>query len=119
MQGGVAVNPPEGKYRAQKKKWMHVTDYSHCQAFADTARRAKIELIRYESVRDPGHGMNLALLTCRAFAKREPVDQQTWRIHLSHAGAQAICEAPKSGLTFGRKTFAADPRIAILRWVRS
>jgi hypothetical protein len=31
--------------------------------------------------------------------------------------AQAICEAPKSGITFDRKSFAADPRIAKLRWV--
>jgi hypothetical protein len=38
---------------------------------------------------------------------------------LSDAGAQAICEAPKSGITFDRKRFAADPRIAKLRWVRA
>jgi hypothetical protein len=42
--------------------------FLHCQAFAETARSAKIEVIRYTSVRDPGQGMNLALLTCRAFA---------------------------------------------------
>jgi hypothetical protein len=49
----------------------------------------------------------------------KPIDQQTWHIRLSDAGAQAICEAPKSGITFDRKTFAADPRIAKLRWVRT
>jgi RES domain len=92
---------------------MHVTDYSHCQALAETARAAKIEVIRYASVRDPGHGMNFALLTPK------PIDQQTWRIRLSDAGAQAICEAPKSGITFDRNSFAADPRIAKLRWVRA
>jgi hypothetical protein len=42
---------------------MHVTDYSHCQAFAEAARATKIEIIRYASVRDPALGMNLALLT--------------------------------------------------------
>jgi hypothetical protein len=63
--------------------------------------------------------MNLALLTCRAFAKPKPVAQQTWRIRLSDAGAQAVCELPKAGLTFDRASFAADPRIAKLRWVRS
>jgi hypothetical protein len=98
---------------------MHVTDYSHCQAFADVARAAKVEVIRYASVRDPGQGMNLALLTCRAFANSKPIDQQTWRIRLGDAGAQAICEAPRSGITFDRSAFAADPRIAKLRWVRS
>jgi hypothetical protein len=98
---------------------VHVTDYSHCQAFADVARAAKIEIIRYSSVRDPGHGANFALLTCRAFTQPTPIDQQTWRIRVSDAGAQAICEAPKSGITFDRKTFAADPRIAKLNWVRA
>jgi RES domain len=98
---------------------MHVTDYSHCQAFADAARTAKIEVIRYASTRDPAQGTNLALLTCRAFANPKPTNQQTWHIRLSDAGAQAICEAPKSGITFDRKSFAADPRIAKLRWVRA
>jgi hypothetical protein len=114
-----AIDLTKGKYGTHRALWMHVTDYSHCQAFADTARVAKIEIIRYASVRDPGHGMNLALLTCRAFAKPQPIDQQTWHIRLSNAGAQAICEAPKSGITFDRTSFAADPRIAKLHWVRA
>ena len=106
------------EYRT-RTKWMDVTDYSHCQALAETARAAKIEVIRYASVRDPGHGMNFALLTCRAFARPKPIDQQKWHIRLGDAGAQAICEAPKSGITFDRNSFAADPRIAKLRWVRA
>jgi hypothetical protein len=114
-----SIDFTKGRYRASRVKWMHVTDYSHCQAFADVARAAKVEVIRYASVRDPGQGMNLALLTCRAFANSKPIDQQTWRIRLGDAGAQAICEAPRSGITFDRSAFAADPRIAKLRWVRS
>jgi hypothetical protein len=114
-----AIDLTKGKYGADRTKWMHVTDSSHCQALAETARAAKIEVIRYASVRDPGQGMNFALLTCRAFARPKPIDQQTWHIRLSDAGAQAICEAPKSGITFDRKSFAADPRIANLRWVRA
>jgi len=97
---------------------MDPTDYSHCQAFADAARAAKIEVICYTSVRDPRRRMNFALLACRSFAKAKPIDQQTWHIRLSETGVQAICEAPKSGITFDRKCFAADPRIAKLRWVR-
>jgi hypothetical protein len=113
-----AIDLTIAKYHADRAKWAHVTDYRHSQALAETARAAKIEIIRYESVRDPNHGMNLALLTCRAFAKRKPVDQQTWRIRLSSSGIQAVCEAPKFGITFDRKTFAADRRIAKLRWDR-
>jgi hypothetical protein len=97
---------------------MHTTDYGPCHALADAARAAKVEIIRYASVRDPQHGINLALLACTAFAKPRPIAQQTWRIRLSEAGAQAVCEAPKSGITFDRKSFANDPRIARLRWER-
>ncbi len=114
-----AIDLTKGRYGADRARWMHVTDHRHCQAFADAARATKIEIIRYASVRDPGRGMNLALLTCRAFANNQPTAQQTWRIRLSEAGVQAICEAPKSGITFGRETFAADPRIAKLRWART
>jgi hypothetical protein len=82
----------KGKYRAERAKWMHTSDYTHCQAFADAARAAKIEVICYTSVRDPKQRMNFALLTCRAFAKPNPTHQQTWHIRLSETGAQAICE---------------------------
>jgi hypothetical protein len=63
--------------------------------------------------------MNLALLTCRAFANPKPIEHRTWHIRLSETGAQGVCEAPKLGITFDRKSFAADPRIAKLRWVRA
>ena len=63
--------------------------------------------------------INLALLTCKVFAKTKPIDQQTWRIHLSEAGVQAIRESPKLGITFDRKAFVDDPRIAKLRWIRA
>jgi RES domain len=113
-----SIDLTKGKFASDKGRWMHLTDYGFCQTFVDLARSAEIEVIRYASVRDPENGMNLALLTCRAFAKPKPIDRQTWHIRLSEAGVQAICESPKSGLTFDRRTFAADPRIASLRWVR-
>jgi RES domain len=78
---------------------MHVTDYQHCQALADTARAVRIEVIRYASARDPAGGTNLALLTCRAFAKRKPTARQTWHIQFNAAGALA----PKASMTFDRE----------------
>jgi hypothetical protein len=114
-----AIDLTVGKYAADMALWTHATDYSYCQTFADVARANKIEIICYASVRDPGRGTNLALLTCRAFASHSPTGLQTWRLHLSETGVQAICEAPKSGITFDRNSFAADPRIANLRWVRT
>jgi hypothetical protein len=114
-----AIDLTRGRYKALTALWMHTSDYSHCQAFAETARAAEIEVIRYASVRDIARRMNLALLTCRAFAKPKPLAQQTWHLRLGENGVQAICEAPKRGITFDRESFAADPRIAKLRWSRA
>jgi RES domain len=114
-----AIDLTRGKYRAGMAQLMHHTDHTHCQAFAETARAAKIEVIRYTSVRERGRRINLALLTCCVFTRPNPTDQQTWHIRVSETGAQAICEAPKFGITFNRQSFAFDPRIAKLRWIRA
>jgi hypothetical protein len=100
------------------KAWIHPMDYAPCQALADTARAAVIEIIRYGSARDPARGANVAILNCAAFASREPVERQTWRIQLSLSGARAVCEFPEARLEFPRAAFAADPRIEALTWDR-
>lgn len=46
-----AIDLTSVKYNRERARWMHVTDYQHCQAFADTARAAKIEIIRYARIR--------------------------------------------------------------------
>jgi hypothetical protein len=96
-------------------KWTDPTDYEACQQLADTAREAGIEAIRYRSVRDPQRQANIALLSCRAFAKPRPVDRQTWRIRLSASGVQALCDFPERRIGFDRTAFD-DPRLASLRW---
>jgi RES domain len=98
--------------------WTHPTHYAACQTLADDAREAKARIIRYSSVRDPKTGTNLALLTCRAFAKPTPVDRQTWRIRIGQFGAQALREHPDLRLEFGRASFIADPRLAAMNWDR-
>jgi hypothetical protein len=113
-----AIDLTKGKVQKDKAAWMHATNYDPCQALTDDARSAKIDVIRYMSVRDPQQGLNLALLTGRAFTKPKPINEQTWHIRLSDTGAQAVCEAPKLGVTFDRAVFAADPRVAKMRWRR-
>lgn len=113
-----AIDLTRGRYARDKARWMHVTDYAPCQALADQARTAGVEIIRYLSVRDPESGLSLALLSGRAFAKPRPLSQRTWHIRLSAAGAQAVCEQPRTRITFDRSAFAADPRIAALAWKR-
>jgi hypothetical protein len=108
-----------GKLQRDKALWTHPTDYEPCQGLADLSRSAGIDVIRYRSVRDPRHGFNLALLTWRVFTRPKPLRELTWRIRLSEAGAQAICESPRAGITFGHDAFATDPRIAKLRWKRA
>ena len=95
-----------------RSHWTHPTRYEECQALADSARSAAIETIRYESVRDPNTGANIALLTCRAFARAAPAARQTWRMRLGPPGVQAICDFPEVRLEFSRQAFANDPRLA-------
>ncbi|MCA0317236.1 MAG: RES family NAD+ phosphorylase [Proteobacteria bacterium] len=99
-------------------RWTHPTDYSDCQNLAEVARGAKVEAIRYRSVRDPEARANLAVLTCAAFAVAEPLDRQTWRIRLSASGVQALREFPEERLGFAREAFTGDPRLAGMVWER-
>lgn len=101
--------PPLDRDRAI---WIDPLNYEACQALAKAARAADTEAILYESVRDPRHGRNLALLTAKAFSAREPAERQTWRIRLSASGVQALCEFPKQRIGFARSDFGGDPRIA-------
>ncbi|TWF57070.1 RES family NAD+ phosphorylase [Neorhizobium alkalisoli] len=91
--------------------WEDRRDYTACQALADTAREAGAEAILYRSVRDPGGGVNVALLTAKGFAASEPTERQTWRIRLSRAGIQAIRDFPPMRLGFATADFAADGRL--------
>jgi len=103
-----------------REAWTARTDYRACQDLADQARSAGIEVLRYESARSrpAGRGRNLALLTCRTFASREPVERQSWRMHLGAHGVRALCEFPDRRLAFDRRAFADDPRIAAMGWER-
>ena len=98
--------------------WRRLTDYGPCQALADAARVAEAEIIRYGSVRDPAGGANAAVLSCAAFANVEPLEAQTWRIGVGENGAYAMREFPPARAAFGREAFAADPRMAPMRWER-
>jgi hypothetical protein len=99
------------------ERWRHPVDYGNCQDLAEGAREAGLAAIRYASARMPD-GVNLALLTCRAFASRQPATRQTWRLHFGVHGVRAICDDPEARLEFDRRAFAADPRIAMLDWAR-
>ena len=96
--------------------WTHPVNYPPCQALADSARGAGVQILRYQSAR--ADGANVALLTCSAFASRKPIQRQSWRLHFGAKGARAICAFPDQRLGFDRQAFARDPRIAAMRWER-
>ncbi len=98
--------------------WTHPSNYEPCQALADAAREAELEAIRYRSVRDPAGRANVAVLSCRAFAKPKPIERQTWRIRLSPSGVQALCDFPDQRVGFDRAAFSGDPRLMSLVWER-
>jgi hypothetical protein len=108
------TRPP---FEAERARWAHPTEYAPCQTLADAAREAAVDGLRYPSARDES-GVNLALLTCRAFAVREPIARQTWRLGLNAHGVRAVCDFPDVHLEFTRDAFAADPRIREF-WRRS
>jgi hypothetical protein len=98
--------------------WRDPIDYTRCQALAEAAREAGAEVLRYESVRDPEGGACAAVLQCAAFAEPHPLDYQTWRIGVGAGGAFALREFPRAEIDFDRTTFAADPRMAEMKWER-
>ncbi len=103
---------------ADRARWTHPTDYDGCQSLADAARESGVDVLRYASSRDTA-GVNVALLTCRAFAVREPIERQTWRLGLNAHGVRAMCDFPDTRLEFPRDAFANDPRIRGMEWKRT
>jgi len=102
------IAPP---FDRDKAIWEHPTDYVPCQALADAAREAKIEAIRYQSVRDPGSGANLALLSSAAFRSTRPEAAETWHVFLREMSIQALREMPRLTLELPFSAWNADPRV--------
>lgn len=95
--------------------WHALADYAPCQAFADIARGCSAEVIQYDSVRDPGRGMNFAVLSPLAIASPAKVEMQSWHLQFQRKVVWAKCESPKESLTFDLAHFLQDPRLAALR----
>ncbi len=92
--------------------WTHPTDYGPCQVLADQARAAGIVAIRYQSVRDPRKGANMALLSPAGFAAPSPTDRQTWWLMLRRNRVEALREMPRLALSFSLADWAVtDTRI--------
>ncbi|WP_252181084.1 RES family NAD+ phosphorylase [Azospirillum sp. B4] len=82
--------------------WTDRVDYAACQDLADAARQAGGQLIRYQSVRDPAGGANVALLTPRGFVEKKPRRLSSWHLFIRPAVVQIWCEFPAIQLEFPR-----------------
>jgi hypothetical protein len=75
-----ALDLTRAPFVRERAVWTHRSDYQDTQAFAGVARSAQIELIRYESVRDPAHAPCVAVLDPVAFGRGKPHGLETWFI---------------------------------------
>ncbi len=64
----------------RRKHWTDRSNYAACQELAREARDAGIQMIRYQSVRDPDAGGCAALLSHTAFTSNVPLESQTWSL---------------------------------------
>jgi hypothetical protein len=110
------VDLTRAPFDRERSKWTDPVDYTSCQDFADAARDAGIQLLRYQSAR--ANGVNVAVLSCTAFAAAAPLDRHVWRIHFGGMGVRALGDSPDQRLAFDRAAFARDPRISGLNWNR-
>jgi hypothetical protein len=85
-----AVDLREPPLAEDRATWTHKADYSGTQAFARTAREADVGLIIYESVRDPEHGANVAVMAPRAFRRFQSTRGQTWTLLVNRARAHWV-----------------------------
>ena len=71
------VDLTQAPFKRAHAQWAHPNEYGPTQDFARTARRANLDAIRYESVRDPKHGAAVAVLR-PCFKPRRVLEQHTW-----------------------------------------
>jgi hypothetical protein len=62
-------------------------NYRDTQTLAVLAREAGVSLILYRSVRDPQHGLCLAVLNPAAFRPKQPLARETWYLTVTPTGA--------------------------------
>lgn len=80
---GATIDLTQPPLSNQHEQWTDPNDYSSCQQLARKARDAGVQMIRYQSVRDPDHGSCTAVLGHSAFAANSPTQSQTWTLAVS------------------------------------
>jgi hypothetical protein len=89
-----AVDLTCGPFRAHREVISSKTDYVASQELGRDMREAGVELFRYVSARDTAEGINVALLSPRAFQSKKPKQRQSW---LGVASPSAVEFSRKDG----------------------
>lgn len=93
------------------KCWTNQTSYYATQTLADSAREAGIAAIRYQSMRDPQAGANIALLVPTLFTQSMPSRYQTWASSIKPAEVHCWRTTGDERLVFPRALFERDGQI--------
>ncbi len=80
---GSTIDLREPPYLHRKRDWTDPDDYGACQTLARQARIAGVQIIRYQSVRDPDRGGCAAVLSPTAFARPRPLKLESWYLAVS------------------------------------
>ena len=75
---GRLVDLTQAPFKRARADWTDPDHYAASQGFAQVARQANVEAIRYESVRDPEHAGAVAVLRPACFKPRKPLEQRIW-----------------------------------------
>jgi RES domain len=89
-----AVDLTRAPFTRDRASWTSRVSYAGTQAFAAIARTAQIEIIRYESVRDPEHAACAAVLSPATFGQGRPRGQHTWFIAAARARVRCAPDEP-------------------------
>lgn len=84
---GQGVDLREKPFEADRTDWQDRNDYRATQSFGRVAREAELDLIAYQSVRDPEAGMNVAVLAPKSLRGFSETRQQTWTLVLDRKKA--------------------------------
>jgi len=90
---GKSIDLTAAPLSKDRASWTHHTDYGRTQALAAAARAGQVELIRYESVRDPEHAACVAVLVPGVFGRGKPKQLQTWFIAASRERVRCVAGA--------------------------
>ena len=80
---GLGIDLRSPPFDVQRADWIDAGNYTACQSLARQARLEKLQLIRYESVRDPQSGGCAAVLSHTAFAAGQPTETESWMLAVS------------------------------------